>query len=204
MRKLFLTLIPTFSPEGRRQLGQSIIELVAVVAIGTILILALVALSTRANRGADFSKASNKASQLAAEGIEIVKSIKGANGSVYYNAACDGSVGTGYNWNSFFSLDINETACGDTLGKKGYVILDAPGGCPNWCMSLNSNITYPSYTVDKRTFVRQVYVADTPPTSQCNASGLDFNKIKQFTVLVSWSDPSGSHSSTNTTCLKVN
>ncbi len=201
-----------FTSFVKKTSGQSIIELVAVVAIGTILILALVTLSTRSNRSADSSKARTQAAQLATEGIEVIKSIKSTNGPVYYNTACDAAIGTGYTWSTFFTQDItgSEYTCGDAFGKKGYVVYDPAGGCPNWCMSFNSranaaNVT--DITVDNRTYIRQVYVSDTPVPSgksNCNAGSGDWNKIKQFVVVVTWNDTTGSHEATNSTCLKAN
>ena len=66
------------SKENPSQSGQSLIEIIATIAIGTVLILALVALSVRSNSSSDFSKAQNQAANLASEGMEVIRSLKAA------------------------------------------------------------------------------------------------------------------------------
>lgn len=203
--------------------GQSLIEIIATIAIGTVLILALVALSVRSNSASDFSKAQNQASRLASEGLEIINSLRASSVTstpITYATAggCATSGGnTAFSWNEFFTNDIDpETGSGCDQGRAGH--LNAPGvsGCPvgeNWCLNLTTGgVQTPAADAEGRVFTRTVYVADTPiasgGNSKCNivpvppATQPDFSKIKQFTVVVSWSDSSGSHNSTTTSCIQ--
>src|SRR3990172_5822778 len=80
------------------QTGQSLIEIIATIAIGTVLILALVALSVRANRSSDFSKAQSQASKLASEGLEVVNYLRTTNAlpdRMQYSGPAGNCVGVG-------------------------------------------------------------------------------------------------------------
>lgn len=192
------------------QTGQSLIEIIATIAIGTVLILALVALSVRANRSSDFSKAQSQASKLASEGLEVINYLRTTNGApnkiTYSGAAgnCVGSGGIGTNWDVFFIQDIDDTAAGcDPVlrGRKGVVYQSTPG---NWELLLTAPPTPPGNQVveNGRTFTRDVYVADTVGESTCNVNANDYDEIKQFTVVVGWDDASGHHEATTTSCIQ--
>lgn len=199
------------SPEVFRkkfQTGQSLIEIIATIAIGTVLILALVALSVRATRNSDFSKSQSQASKLASEGLEVVNYLRTTNGlpnRLQYSgpaADCIGAGGAQTSWDVFFIQNIDDSgaSCG-TFGRRGVVHQLAPG---DWRLHF-SNDAYPStfqVTQNGRTFTREVYVADSPPKSTCNSNAVDFDDIKQFTVVVSWTDTTGDHQVTTTSCIQ--
>lgn len=202
------------SKENPFQSGQSLIEIIATIAIGTVLILALVALSVRSNSSSDFSKAQDQAANLASEGMEIIRSIKASNAATirYSSGSCDtGTSPTNYSWTDFFSLgDISpETGVGCDFGRAGHLYAPGYSSCPagqNWCLQFETGGAQTT-PYEGRVFTQTVYVADTPVASGgksgCNANVNDYGLIKQFTVKVSWGDSSGSHNSTTTSCIKV-
>jgi len=200
----------------KKQSGQTIIEIVAVIAIGSILIIALVALSVRANRGSEFSKVESQAAKLAAEGVEILRNIKAANGTgVRYDLNCSGVFNTVYTWRDFFELDDgggvrDNCTANDTYGKIGKLgrnSVECDSSTEAWCLTVGDGTAEQVALSGGRTFQRYVFVADTSTTesgkSVCNtAASLDWKKIKQFTVVVRWTDSSGDHEVTNITCIQ--
>lgn len=208
--------------------GQGILEVIVTIGIGTIMIMALVVLSIRTNRSSDFSKASSQASNLAAEGIEIINNLKEINGTdptdpskllFRYNnleIGCSGNVSAlldDHNWDFLFTKDIEDNSCGSNPGRVGYI---TPSGCNSTvynCIYFGGNeASNGSVIVDTRTYTREVFIADTPiaPSgkSNCNTNDDtnpnvgDWDNIKQFTVVVSWTDSSGTHNQTQTACYQ--
>jgi len=179
--------------------GQSLIEIIATIAIGTVLILALVALSVRSSSSSDFSKIQIQAARLASEGLEVVNYIKKSNGNVSLtncNFVPDSSVS---NWDSLFKTNVDENCT--QYGLPGILFQSGSG----WEIKFNSS-SGETIELNKRNFTRYIYVADTPTItggkSNCNSVAGDYNRIKQFTARVVWSDSSGSHESITTSCIK--
>ncbi|HSX58520.1 MAG TPA: hypothetical protein VLE47_04625 [Candidatus Saccharimonadales bacterium] len=73
--------------------GQGIVELIVVIALASILIIALVALATRSNRSTSFSKTQDQAARLAQEGIELIKNIRAKNAVGAINHYCENAPG---------------------------------------------------------------------------------------------------------------
>lgn len=226
-----------FSKHKLSQSGQGILEVIVTIGIGTIMILALVVLSIRANRSSDFSKASSQASSLAQEGMEAIKNLIKANTAtqdsagnhqLQYSSDCIavpiGTDSTGFGtWDQFWNTDINDqnTACAKVypiFGRRGvlHTTTTTCGYTPaTFQLHFANDDGSPcdNVTVGTTTFIRDVYVADTPTRwtpagkSNCNTNGDpdpaigDWNKIKQFTVDVSWTDTTGTHHQTQTECI---
>lgn len=207
--------------------GQGIIEVIVTIGIGTIMILALVVLSVRTNRSSDFSKASSQASSLAAEGIEIINNLKEMNGTdtvptpdkllFRYNGpeiTCAGTANASdeVSWDFLFTKNLDDAACGSNPGRVGYIVPSGLcTGTTNNCIYFSDDATSSSYgsiKVDSRIYTRQVFIADTPAPligtgkSNCNVNASDWNLIKQFTVVVSWTDSSGTHNQTQVACYQ--
>lgn len=196
----------TYKKYPLQNYGQSLIEIIATIAIGTVLILALVALSVRSSSSSDFSKAQSQAARLAAEGLEVINYLKQTDGNVAYSGSDPGCVGSsvgGTSWDVFFVLDIDDQAAGCTqYGRPGILNQPAPG---QWELRLTTN-SGEAINLNNRTFTRYMYVADTPAASSgkstCNAGSSDHTKIKQFTARVTWTDSGGPHESITTSCIK--
>lgn len=174
------------------QIGQGIIEIVVVLALASILILSLVALSVRSNRSANFSKAEDQAARLSQEGLEFIRNMRD-QGPVTVTAIDGSSVG----WNYVFDTDFsgNEIAilcsnsCLDFTGTNEVV----PGGNRNF---------------DRRVRIRDDLTVLPLNPNPCNTNADpsadvgDWDEIKQFTVEVSWTDTAGPHTSTTNSCLR--
>lgn len=192
------------------QTGQGILEVIVTIAIGTIMILALVILSVRSNRASDFSKANSQASSLATQGLEIIRNIRSSGGTVNYNP-CGGALVLPSTWSNLYTVSDNledDTAsiCNQTYGMIANIPVSSPGIL---YINNNTDTTTSDFQVSfgGRTFTRAVYIADTPTTalpvgaSNCNQSATDYQTLKQFTVVVSWTDSSGTHQSVQSACL---
>jgi type II secretory pathway pseudopilin PulG len=214
------------------QKGQGIIEIVVVLALAAILILALVALSVRSNRSANFSSAEDQASRLAQEGMEIIRGAKNSNSqTILLGSGCTGASSSRMGWEAFFDENVEDncdyTADGfrSIYGRIGHghlVGLDptCPTTDPNPypCINFDDGVsgvessTNDGTQIGNRNFQRAYFVADTPTAaggvSICNTNGDpdpligDWDDIKQFTVIVYWDDTSGRHETINTTCLR--
>lgn len=176
------------------QIGQGIIEIVVVVGLSALIILAIVVLSVRSNTNATASSTQDQAARFAQQGLEVIRSARiGSTTTLSYG-------GSPITWQNFFvSTDVLPE--GGTYGQSGHI--DDPT-CPagTWCIVFDSAVGSP-ITVNTR-FTRTIYVADTPPLvgkSSCNISPTDFTDVKQFTVVVSWTDSAGDHNSTTTSCI---
>lgn len=217
------------------QRGQGLIEIIVAIGIGTILILALVSLSTRATRNSDVSRNQAQATRLASEGLEVIRSLKSNNGES--SSGCDGDPdrclvqlqdtceeGVGFssfiNWQSFFSTNVaDEYLCGE-YGLEGYLhykvslsvgqkILggdDINNDCLPWCAHFTPDgDVWGEVTIGNRTFSRKIYVADTSRLSggksDCNKVSGDHTQIKQFTVVLTWTDVAGPHEIVNSSCM---
>ncbi len=166
----------------RNQSGQGIIEIVVVLGLAAILILSLVALSVRSNRSANFSRAEDQAARFAQEGMEYIRNMRDYNTATITLASCSPSTA----WTCIFDEDFS----GDKSAE----------------LTSSTSLDFDSGLVEEvlaggRTFERRVTVRDDGTDNPCNPSGVDSDKIKQFTVEVSWTDTSGPHASTTNSCL---
>jgi len=167
------------------QTGQGIIEVVVVLALAAILILTLVALSVRSNRAANFAKAEDQAARLAQEGVEVIQDIRNNKpGNVLDDT------GAPDNWNWIFNQNF--------LGsREAYFNNCGADQCLDFSPQPVVPINLPS---DSRNFTRRIFVFDDP--GGCNEDFTDWDRIKQFRVEVTWTDTSGDHTITTSSCLR--
>ncbi len=179
-----------------RQSGQTLIEVVVALALGIIIIVALVGLGTRANRDVNSAKVAEIASKFAQEGQEVVKQIRDSDGPVSVTSPA------GINsWTDLYTTNIGSKTLRLILG-------DGSGSCPVsiWCLDESASAdTAPDtggVVVD-----RIVVVSDLSGSGfdQCKISGtgldLDFDEVKSVLVRVTWTDPSGPHEINLQSCL---
>ncbi len=197
------------------QSGQGILEVIVTIGIGTIMLLALVILSVQANRASDFSKANSQAANLASEGIEIIHNIKSRSfadsslTAINYSGDCTSGVITPLTWLQLYEQDLDETTipCSDaTNGALANI-----GNVSGYTLDIQTTITASNVAFAGRNFTRAVYIADSPGKSNCNQNIIgqpgydtDFSTLKQFTVVVTWDDSSGTHQSTQSDCIGIN
>ncbi|HSX58522.1 MAG TPA: hypothetical protein VLE47_04635 [Candidatus Saccharimonadales bacterium] len=181
-----------FLPQKTNSKGQGIIELIVVLGLAAILILALVTLATRSNRGTTFSSASDQAARLSQEGMEKIHDVKlrnadaGSNGTIQVgDPVIDGGPvcfpldGPSFTWTDFFNINVPDEnpdpSCG-RYGMKGF-LHDIQALCPVTapdCLHFTDDNAWsvkhlqppcvgcPDLTIGKRVFQRYIYVADTP------------------------------------------
>ncbi|MBI4036287.1 prepilin-type N-terminal cleavage/methylation domain-containing protein [Candidatus Daviesbacteria bacterium] len=157
----------------RSEKGQSLLEMIVVVAVGTIIVGALTFATIASLRNAQYAKSQSQATKLGQEGMEKVRSIRDRDTVVRY-AKAPGSFTDKFSdlWSINFSCPGN---CYFTLAGSTLV-----GGAAT------------SYEEVDKDFKRQVQVED----------GSNFAQEKKVTVIVVWNDFSGSHESRITTLLR--
>lgn len=182
--------------------GQTLLELVVVIAVIVIVIGALVFATIASLRNAQFSKNQAQATKLAQEGLELVRSGRGRNKCINSlpgganvnswnggNTSCLGGAIWDYQisgassvcappLNCFFNISNNPA----TQGVLSYITSYSP--TPIQPLPPNSESIPP--------FTRAVIITDDSSTYQIQ---------KTVTVIVTWIDISGEHESRLTTIL---
>lgn len=202
------------------QLGQTLIELVIVIAVLVLIIGALVSATIASLRNAQFSNNLTQATKLAQEGIEKVRSSRDRNKTI--------SFGTITSWNGSSSSLCSGTA--DVLADSlwCYHISGSSGSCDSPNQSPDKGLCY--FNIDSSsgvltnigsnvtTGIPSVAESDqsTPPLPKgfrrviTMSDDLDHNNVfddaykyqKEVTVIVTWSDFAGAHESRLTTILR--
>lgn len=162
----------------RSDKGQSLMELVVVIAVITIVVAALVFATIASLRNASFSQNQAQATKLAQEGLEKVRSLRDRD-----------TTGVGI-WSS-------STSCGSSVPSTCPATQSScPSGATNNCYFFfnNSGVLANGTWVNSEAippgFRRQFFIED---------QGSDQKKV---TVVVTWIDFSGSHESRLTTILR--
>lgn len=158
--------------------GQTLLELVVVIAVIVIVVGALVFATVASLRNASFAKNQTQATKLAQEGLEKIRSLRDrdTDGSINYN---DG-VQSAYKFSGLWAIDLSCSV----------------GNCYFYFNSSNTiligNATPVNYEIiPPDNFRRQFFIEDYT----------DGTKQKKITAVVSWTDFSGPHESRLTTIL---
>ena len=181
--------------------GQSLIEVLIAVAVGTVIITSLLGLATRANRNANFARAQGQASKLAQQGLEIVRNIETLNkdNAITLPVIC---ADPSNNWTALYSNNCN------LADPTRFRLVPPPdASCPitSWCLEATTETE--AITYDNFNFKRTVEISDTTGVSACHTVGppvgndFDHTDSKQVTVEVVWEDPTGSHETKASTCI---
>jgi type II secretory pathway pseudopilin PulG len=190
--------------------GQTLIEVLIAVAVGTLIVASLLGLAARSNRNANFARASGQASKLAQQGLEIVRNIESLNddGAIIDDPA--GCAAPCDEWTDLYTVDL------DLVNDKQEFVLLSPGGVcsttnSSWCLDIDPDPE--EITHDNFNFKRTVEISDTPwdeglgGASYCHTTQppdpnlFDETHAKQVTVKVTWDDPTGSHETSVATCI---
>lgn len=173
--------------------GATLMELLIVVLISTIIVGALVFATIASLRNAQFSKNQTQATKLAQEGIEKIRTARDRN-------QCINFVSGNVNINSW---DGDNTRCNGT-GTSSFWSYQINGNCNNCNFNINSDGKLQNFNAS----------ADVPPLGAeqpipsfrryavITDDASSFNKSKKVTVIVAWTDFSGSHTSKLTTILR--
>ena len=179
--------------------GQTLLELIIVMAISVIIIGALVFATVSSLRNAQFSKNQAQATKLAQEGIEIVRSGR----------------------------DMNKDITGFTIGGNSVTSWRGDdSGCPGnsssiWCNQISTNCgdssaaspTYCYFNVTNQGVLNYLAVSRPLPVGAESITpfkravilsdfDLTYQNEKTVTVVVTWQDFSGTHESRLTTLLR--
>ena len=169
--------------------GQSLMELVIVIAVVVIVIGALVFATIASLRNAQFAKNQAQASKLAQEGLEWVRTGRDRNKGIN---DLDSSV---TNWDTIWGYQISggpDTFCNSSsIIKQCYFKILSDGSL----IYINSSSAFPSGFAEsiQPNFERAITLSDDSASS---------DKQKTVTAIVTWTDFSGPHESKLTTILR--
>lgn len=180
--------------------GQSLMELVVVIAVIIIVIGALVFATIASLRNAAFSQNQAQATKLAQEGLEwvrtgrdrnvcirgLIDSVKSWNGNSSDNS-CSGNGGI-WEYSIFGDCERNQ---GDIVGKC-YFNISSNGALQNIGFQ-KADFPESSAEVIAGGFKRAIILSDDEASSET---------VKKVTAIVKWVDFSGSHESKLTTILR--
>lgn len=174
--------------------GQTLIEIIIAIAIGTLVISSILALATRSNRNSNLARASSQASKLAEEGLEIIKNIKDQGRDVIFpNVPTTNEV----NWVGFYNTE-------DLSGDRFYHLHEPTelecSGNESWCIHAETAVPE-TIDLDGQIFERVIMINDDFGNG-CNDNITDPREIKQFSVVVTWTDPVGEHEQRVVTCIR--
>ena len=175
--------------------GQTLIEMIIAIAIGTLVISSILALATRSNRNSNLARASSQASKLAEEGLEIIKNIKFQGIEVIFPNPAPITV---VNWVGFYITQ-------DLIGDQFYHLHEPNAGpdcssTESWCFHIGTAVPE-TIDLDGQIFERVVIINDDLGNG-CNDVIIDPHEIKQFSVVVTWTDPVGEHEQRVVTCIR--
>lgn len=187
---------------GRHQQGQSLMELVVVVAVIVIVVGALVFATIASLRNAQFAKNQAQATKLAQEGLEKVRTGRDRNDSI-----SGFTIGTTpiNSWQNpdMWSNQINGN-CGDTtLPTYCYFKFTSTSGGAIQYIGVGSSIPSLAETIPNTQFKRVIILSDSSADCDLTTAVVSCYTVeKTVTVLVVWTDFSGEHESRLTTILR--
>lgn len=182
--------------------GQSLIEVIVTAAVGILVVSALVFATIFSLRNANFAKNSAQATKLAQEGIERVRTGRDRNSSIIISG-----VDTVDSWSSTGkpiwgyqiktsggceNITVVDSKCYFNVGSDGSLSNTASGFAYVSTTSAPLPSDAESITSAGREFHRIVILSDDG----------SYQNQKMVTVLVTWTDFTGSHESRLTTILR--
>lgn len=181
--------------------GQSLVELVVVVAVIIIVLGAVVFATIASIRNASFAKLQAQATKYAQEGLERVRTGRDRNPSnVISNFTLNSA--TVESWQDpdlWFQINGN---CGNTaLTPPTYCffkLISSSGAIQN--IGVGSNVPSLAEIIPNTPFRRVIILSDS--SASCATGVACYTVEKIVTVQVSWTDFSGNHESRITTILR--
>lgn len=157
--------------------GQTLLELVVVIAVIVVVVAALVFATIASLRNANFAKNQAQGTKLAQEGLEKVRSIRDRDldGAIDYIRGTDGSHASKFS--DLWDVDL-------VCPSNCYFYFNQPN-------VLKGGADSEKIPPDNPLFKRQIIIENYT----------DGKKQKKVTAVVSWTDFSGSHESRLTTVL---
>lgn len=162
--------------------GQSLLEVIVAVSMGILIVSALTFATIFSLRNANFAKNSAQATKLAQEGIERVRTGRDRNAEISGNFQLNGVNIT------FWDPDLWSNQIRPNCTPNCYFNINSAGSL----QYLTAAVSIPSAAETVNQFKRVVILSD-------DAS---WQTEKKVTVVVSWTDFTGSHESRLTTILR--
>lgn len=168
------------------QNGQSLIEMVIVIAVGVLVASALVFATIASLRNSQFAKNQSIATKLAQEGLEAVRNIRDRNieDECVYTRFVGGILVSTSRFSELYDIDFVLEP-----GEVGQMKFRDERLVTSGLVTSGSDFQ----SIPDSIFSRQVQIT--------NSNGLDYRKEKLVTVIVKWSDFSGEHQSKLSTIL---
>ncbi|MBI2595857.1 hypothetical protein HYW46_03955 [Candidatus Daviesbacteria bacterium] len=168
------------------QKGQSLLEIAVTAGVVAVVLSALTVVTIIGLRNSQFSRNQTQATKLAQEAMEKVKTIKSRN-----LAVC-GPYDTNLQWSNLWS-----TSCPSVNNACTYILKDSGTPCtgaPASIVWLNYQVLPETLTISGTDFKRQVIVLGEAPLPGVPGQ-------KTVTVLIQWTDTTGTHESRLVTVL---
>src|SRR3990170_8801515 len=111
--------------------GQTLIEMLIAIAVGTLIVASILGLATRASRNANSARTAGQASKLAQQGMEIIRNIRSVDeaGSIKnFTPPCSAPCNT---WSGLYGTDF--------LGSNELKLVkpNCSGAGTSWCLDGN-------------------------------------------------------------------
>ena len=179
--------------------GQTLIELIIVIAVVVVVMGALTFATIASIRNAQFSKNQAQATKLAQEGIEKVRTARDRSDAIGGNFQNDGNLVDSWQdsdlWNFSIYQSCQPNTCYFKFNARAFSFLGRSNSIP---ASAEDPLE------DGSKFKRVVILTDSPAVVSDGAGGTvpSYKVQKMVTVIVTWTDFSGSHESHLTTTLR--
>lgn len=185
---------PRFSPRGEAgagEAGQTLLELIVVMAVSIIIIGALVFATISSLRNAQFSKNQAQATKLAQEGIEKTRSARDRMAAIGGGFTIGAAVIDSWDDVDLWNYQISSNCipvCYFKFNDSAFLYLTAANDVPS-----SAEDPFAADPVARNKFKRVIILSD---------DGATFRKQKTITSIVIWTDFSGTHNSRLTTILR--
>lgn len=172
------------------QLGQSLMEVIIAMAVGILVVVALVFATIFSLRNAAFAKTSAQATKLAQEGIEKMKAIRDRNTQIRGSFTINSAQVTHWQDTDLWNNRIDGNCGNNSLIPPTYCYfkINSSGELEH----LTAAASIPSTAESIGQFQRVVILSD----------DADYQTQKKVSVIVKWTDFAGSHESKLTTILR--
>lgn len=169
--------------------GQSLLELVIVITVTIIVITSLVFATLSSLRNAQFAKNQAQATKLAQQGLEKIRSSRDKNGTDIKADYGGDTTNEVNNWDDFWSINPQ-------CAPGAYYVFNTSGEIQfKECQETLTEFPKLNLAeqIEDSNFKRVIIISGIFPES---------NAKKTFTVIVAWTDYSGTHESRLTTILR--
>src|SRR3972149_8685627 len=98
--------------------GQTLIEMLIAIAVGTLIVASILGLATRASRNANSARTAGQASKLAQQGMEIVRNIRSVDEADYiksFSPPCPANC----RWSDLYGFNLASDPTPFILVKSG-------------------------------------------------------------------------------------